>query len=85
VDRNLGTTDLYGSVSVQYDSELQQMFHRMKTPQVGSYYAGKEWGLCVTQLLETSREQICVLCYGREEMVTKGIIPDKAITRIRII
>jgi len=22
VDRNLGTTDLYGSVSAQYDSEL---------------------------------------------------------------
>jgi hypothetical protein len=27
----------------------------------------------------------CVLCYEREEMVTKGIISDKPITKIRTI
>jgi len=57
------------------------MFHKMNRSQVGSYYSGRG-ALChaVTGNKEGAK---CVLCYEREEMVTKGIISDKAITRIR--
>jgi hypothetical protein len=56
----------------------------MNRPQVGSYYFGRGGGaLC--HAVTGNKGAKCVFCYERDEMATKGIIPDKAITRFRTI